>query len=172
MSTETETFETEETSNDATDLEEYTLLTTRSKSYKHIDFSSINPSVSVKRKVSTRKTYALQCKNHDGQTWSKLCDYCPDCNLFKLIPLPNGKLPSVEAVMGYLFMIRSNELGTNVELNVAKDLMLHWVYCNVYTLTLNHVVKKVTNLTKEYKYLKDYPKAKKRIHTGNVTVNS
>ena len=61
MPTETETFETEESNDDATDLEEYTLLTTRAKSYKHIDSSSNTPSyVSVKKKVSTRKTYALR----------------------------------------------------------------------------------------------------------------
>jgi hypothetical protein len=81
--------------------------------------------------VSTRKTYALRCKSHDGQEWSKLCDDCVDCILFKQVSLPNGKLPSVETVLGYMFMVRNNEPGTNVEQNVAKDIMLHWVYCNV-----------------------------------------
>ena len=39
--------------------------------------------------------------------------------------------------------------------------MLHWIYCNIYTQSYKTVRKKIEELYKEYKAIKDYAKKKR-----------
>ena len=50
---------------------------------------------------------------------------------------------------------------TSLLTDISLDLMLHWIYCNIYTQSYKTVRKKIEEIYKEYdKAIKDY--AKKR----------
>ena len=62
--------------------------------------------------------------------------------------------------MAYIFDLRSSG-QKDVEIDIAKDLILYWVSCTVFTLSYKTFVGKVIKIARDYKYLKDYPNAKK-----------
>ena len=141
-------------------------MITRAKTYD-IDlvntFEPLSPKSAIKKKENLRKKVFLKCQLHDrGKDWSKENDDCSNCLLFKLSSsLPNGKLPSLQTVLGYLFEQRNID-HKHAESNVILDVMLHWTYCNVYTQSRNTVTKKVKHWYKKYVHLKDYPQKKKK----------
>lgn len=73
-----------------------------------------------------------------------------------------GILPNHAQVLGYLLHCQKEDPKKNLGiLNIAKDLVLHWVYCNIYTIKIDHVEVQVEKLIKEYTRLKNYPKKKR-----------
>ena len=76
--------------------------------------------------------------------------------------LLTGRLPNHAQVLGYLLHCQKNDSKKNLPIhNVAKDLVLHWVYCTIYTIRLHHVEYQLEMLVKEYNRLKNYPKKKR-----------
>ena len=125
---------------------DYNLLMTRAKSYeKKLDITYSNP-VNNKKKDSLRNRFFLVCKDHTiGNTWLKENDDCLNYILFEVCSsLPNGKLPSLQNVLGYFFYQRSVE-PTHEERNITLDLKLHWTYCNVYTQSSTTVQKRLSD---------------------------
>ena len=45
--------------------------------------------------------------------------------------------------------------------DVASDIMLHWISCNIYTMTCKSVVNKLEATIETYKNLKKHPLAKR-----------
>ena len=76
--------------------------------------------------------------------------------------LLTGRLPNHAQVLGYLLHCQKNDSKKNLPIhNVAKDLVLHWVYCTIYTIRLHHVEYHWKMLVKEYNRLKNHPKKKR-----------
>ena len=75
--------------------------------------------------------------------------------------LPNGRLPTLKRVIEYFYYLRSLD-SSSVEYNVTFDLINHWIKCNVYTQTRKSVQSRLTAYFDKLKYLKDYPKNKKK----------
>ena len=46
--------------------------------------------------------------------------------------------------------------------NISLDLIFHLIYCNIYTQSYEAVKKKIEELYKQYKAIKDYVKKKDR----------
>ena len=81
--------------------------------------------------------------------------------------LPNGRLPTAEQVLGYLFFQNEQNkqfgiLGRSCVRDVAGDLLCHWINCNVYTKTIKAVIEDLTTLDENFKTKKRYPKVKKK----------
>ena len=55
--------------------------------------------------------------------------------------------------------------------NISLDLMLHWIYCNIYTQSYKTVRKKIEKLYKEYKAMKDYIKRREVKPIGIGMIN-
>ena len=55
--------------------------------------------------------------------------------------------------------------------NISLDLMLHLIYCNIYTQSYETVKKKIEELYKQYKAIKDYVKKREVMHIGIVLKN-
>ena len=62
--------------------------------------------------------------------------------------------------MNYYFYLKSVDKGS-VENNVTLDLINHWVHCNVYTQS-RKTMQRIMVILKKYKYLREYPKNKKK----------
>ena len=144
--------------------EEYNLLVTRAKTYcEPVPTSEDTLQYGPKRK-STRKRHVIQCKLHHKQKWNIECDNCSDCIKCIENTLPNGRLPTLQVVLDYLFELRSNaqDRGASIEGQAALDIMNHWIYCNVYTISRKAVVNKITESLKTFTQLREYPKSKKK----------
>ena len=50
--------------------------------------------------------------------------------------------------------------GTSAEHTCAEDVILHWIKCNVYPMSVTGAYKKITNLFQEYRKLKKFSKSK------------
>ena len=77
------------------------------------------------------------------------------------LSLPNDRLPTNRHVLAYYFTINHVRAGFSNSENVCLDVMLHWVSCNVYTVTSKNVQTKLDGIIKSYRDLKKVPKAKR-----------
>ena len=123
---------------------EYEMLVTHSGAYlrKSVDLQN---ETGKQRRKSSRKSHIL-CKNHysKANTWILDCSNCVDCIYFPCTPeLPNGKLPTLKQTLAYTLTCQDNDLGHKKKLthNSPLDLMLHWIYCNIYTVSYVTVKK-------------------------------
>ena len=141
--------------------EEYDFLVTRASFHQKNDEELPSEKVTPSRKTKYLTKY-ISCHTHNSA--SKSCEKC------LVLPiqtqLPNGKLPTGEQILGYLYyqneqMRISGNLGHSSIRNVAGDLLNHWIDCNVYTKTLKVVSEKLKNLDDQFKTLKRYPAKKK-----------
>lgn len=117
------------------------------------------------RKVVNYLTKFVSCSRHKNcETPDRSCETCV------VLPsqdrLPNGKLPTTEQVLGYLYYQNEQNrqmgvLGASCVREVAGDLLCHWINCNIYTKTLKAVMEDIEALDKKFKTLKRYPKTKK-----------
>ena len=65
-------------------------------------------------------------------------------------------------VITYINSHWSPQMQSNIE-NVASDLTLHWIYCNVYTVCAKSVQKKIEKLVQKYHFLKRYTIMKRKM---------
>ena len=84
---------------------------------------------------------------------------CSDCLTIQVFEcLPNGKLPNHSEVLDYFLYLQCSYPRMRVDMqNLTHELMLHWIYCNVYTVSIKTVRKELDFLVQEYQYLKKYP---------------
>ena len=64
-------------------------------------------------------------------------------------------------VITYINSHWSPQMQSDIE-NVASDLTLHWIYCNVYTVCTKSVQKKIEKLVQRYYFLKRYTIMKRK----------
>ena len=64
-------------------------------------------------------------------------------------------LPGQKEILEYLLTIKMKLTGKHVDNSreVAMDLKLQWIYCNVYPLTVNVIKKRIDSIFDEYIYL-------------------
>ena len=63
-----------------------------------------NSAAVKKQGLRKNKKVFLKCESQDnGQGWSTDNEQCSNCLLFELSPLPNGKLTTLQVVLGYFF---------------------------------------------------------------------
>ena len=68
----------------------------------------------------------------------------------------NGTLPTQHEVLEYLITLRNSNQG-NHENNIhicSKDLVLQWIFCNVYPHSIAAVVKSIEKMDNAFKNLK------------------
>ena len=143
--------------------EEYSVLCTRRNTYQIKQENKQMTTSSAKKDI--RYQYHLKCMEHQSvKIWSKVNDDCGKCVVFEPAPLPNGKLPTLHSVLCYYFYLRaeSDYVQKSVNLDVAIDLMIHWIKYDVYTKTRINIKLQLEGELKTYKYLKDYPQKKKK----------
>ena len=90
--------------------------------------------------------------------WQGNCEKC--INLCSNSQLPNGKSPKEGNVLSVMRKSLREDPGhkTSRLTYMSLDLMLHWIYCNIYIQSHKTVKKKIEELYKEYKFIKDYVK--------------
>ena len=93
---------------------------------------------------------------------------CLSCVVFNPeYSFPNGVLPTRHAIIETLLHIKDTASSTGQSQQassswlVSKDVVLHWIFCNVYPQTPNSVQYVVDSLWKEFQYLRDYPNKRK-----------
>ena len=59
------------------------------------------------------------------------------------------------------FLLHQQSLKSPVSNDIVNDIILNWVFCNVYTKTRPTVKKYLEDLRKEFKYLKGRDKSKR-----------
>ena len=115
------------------------------------------------KKVSHNQ-YNQKCIEHQkGNVWTSDNEKCPNCIVFEPDILPKGKLPTLQSVLSYYFYLRINPdyYEKSVD-NVSLDIMNYWISCNVYPQSRKWVQKQLKDHFLKFKYLKNYPKMKKK----------
>ena len=76
----------------------------------------------------------------------------------------SGILPRQKEILEYLLTIKTKLTGKHVDdsREVAMDLKLQWIYCNVYPLTVNAIKKRIDSIFDEYTYLMQVSNDKKK----------
>ena len=129
--------------------EEYTLLCTRADTYSRADDNVMTPGPSAKRPKI--KKYSLRDSEDDVPRPFEES-------------LPNGKLPLGKQVLGYYRYILQEcsltDTGQTISASkseavhsTALDISLHWIFNNVYTVSVHTVKKKLNDLLKEWQAL-------------------
>ena len=165
-----------ENSTDEEKQEQHILITRASVFLRPIE----EKNYSAAPKSCWRNINYIKCKNHcmDGvDTWTKQNSECEHCMLFPL----SSQLPTAWEVLSY-YLTKKSEVGTtggmykDVPLyQTAMEIMMHWVFCNVYTITACTAKKHLKQLFDNYRSLKNYPKKKRgdtfqsKFHDFHVT---
>ena len=133
------------------EISEYDALITRSKMHSRVcheekqEISSTSKSCKSPRRIYA--IHAIHCMQHDKQAHVPL--NCSDCVAISMeLSLPNGRLPTNGQVLAYSFTINQKHPGVNTFENICLDVMLHWISCNVYTITKKAVRKSSMNWSK------------------------
>ena len=96
--------------------------------------------------LNLRKKRFFLCKDHHAlpQQWKQdIHGNCSKCLNYDLADhLPNGILPTGHELLEYILTLGSSNTGkhSNISLLAAKDLVLHWIFCNVYPTNTRTVV--------------------------------
>ena len=152
--------------------EEYEILVTRACSYTRepVEISESSTPDQRKTKTSNRKSEFLKCSEHDDGGSSRWSDEvngaCSKCFKYSTIfeSFNNGILPRKKEVLSYLLTLRHSNNGkqnaSNFH-NCALDLSLHWIYCNVYPISIAASKKRIQTMFDDYSKLKRYPKQRR-----------
>ena len=137
------------------DGEEYDILVTRATTYGR---PQIDNATSTPQRKSGHKNNYIACKEHSKQM-EKGCEEC--IYLCYQGVLPHGRLPTLKQVISYILHVNMNNFGKNNYADIASDIMIHWISCNIYTITRKAVLNKIEQYMKIYKDLLKYPRSKK-----------
>ena len=86
-----------------------------------------------RNKTDQSKTF-LKCRNHDDNKSLSFTN-CSHCLFFGFVKeFPNGKLPLCIDVLSVILTKGKFNIRKPIEWqNITMDLILHWVFCCVYT---------------------------------------
>ena len=105
----------------------------------------------------------VACFKHKDLKSTSATPKCKDCVILESIEkFPNGKLPDGKQVMSYYLQLKHVEIAEFSPAHVAIDLMLHWVNCNLYTVSRKTVTCQINDLMEEFEKLKRYARSKKQ----------
>ena len=157
----------EENSESNEDKIEYEMMVTRS-GLLYLNQVEEDPPTSKQNRKSSRRNHFILCKTHYSKAniWTSECNNCKDCVDFPVThELPNGKLPTLQQTIAYFLTCQDNDMchEKNVTRNSCLDVMLHWVYCNVYTVTYKTVKKKLEDHLQTYHTLRKYDHNKRKV---------
>ena len=142
------------------EIKEYDALITRSTTHTRV-ISEEKPCTSTpKSRKTDRGKYSIHCAQHATQQQAP--SGCNDCVLFPMeLTLPNGRLPTNSQVLSYYFTMNQNQRGVSNFDHICLDIMLHWISCNVYTVSRKSVRKKLDDLINDFRVIQKNPKAKR-----------
>ena len=132
-------------------IKEYNVLITRAQTYQKTEIDDKPNTKEAKKQLNRNKTYIL-CETHEKEfnhKWNNESKNCVKCICFQHENhLPKEKLPTNKQVLSHLFYVVEKQKGQhkNPYAEVASDLMLQWIYCNIYTISEKHVKKQVRKL--------------------------
>ena len=146
----------------AEDLEGKEILVTGAAKYvrESGDLRNESTAASSSRKSSRNlKSRHFKCKVHDTSNasgWTEensTCDFC--LRLEHREQLPNGILPRQKHVVEYILTLKHVNFGKQIDFNrlAAQDIIMQWVYCNVYTADVRTVMRSIEGLFIEYRKL-------------------
>ena len=115
----------------------------------------------------------MKCRDHCPITraskktdvWTDFNSQCSSCIKFEIREkFRSSILPRQKEILEYLLTIKMKLTGKHVDNSreVAMDLKLHWIYCNVYPLTVNAIKKRNDSIFDEYTYLMRVSNDKKK----------
>lgn len=153
----------------------YNILVTRAATY-HINKNLVEVTSSSPNEISKkskRNATFIKCKAHNPQSkkndkWKHENSLCSSCILFSPSEhLPNGVLPTRRAILENLMTLRTdisqrNKENASPSWILSRDIVLHWIFCNLYPKTPNAVQFIVDSLWKDYEYLKHHDNKKKK----------
>ena len=153
----------------------YNILVTRAATY-HITKNSVEVTSSSPNDISKRSkrnAIFLKCKTHNPQSkkndkWKPENSSCTSCILFSPSKhLPNSILPTRRAILENLMTLRSdisqrNKANASPSWILSKDIVLHWIFCNLYPKSPNAIQFIVDSLWKDYEYLKHHDNKRKK----------
>ena len=101
-----------------------------------------DPPTSNQNRKSSRRNHFILFKTHYSKADIGTSECNKDCIDF---PVTHGKLRTLQQTIAYFLTCQDNDMGhkKNLTRNSCLDVMLHWVYCNVYTVTYKTVKKKL-----------------------------
>ena len=137
--------------------DDYQSLVTRAGEYSRDEpQEEAEPEVPAKKSKVTPSKSFLKCREHDdNKPWSITNKNCNDCLFFPFVKnFPNGKLPLGIDVLSVILTEGKTNKGKSIEWqDIAMDLILHWVFCSVYTKSVRVVKEKVKCLRDSYRAL-------------------
>ena len=134
----------------------YQELVTRAASYIRpclLESEDNEPSAHRLAIASKRNTLYLKCKvlnstSKKNDYWKQENADCHSCFVFNSSDnLPNGVLPTnlsaIQLLISYKDIIakKGQKWNSSPEYSAAKDVALHWIFCNVYPITLSCIKK-------------------------------
>ena len=77
--------------------------------------------------------YGIFCKTHKN---AKYVTSCPECLLCPLQDsLTNGWFPTAVQAFSCYLTVNKEHSEKNIVTDVASDITLHWISCDIYTMT-------------------------------------
>ena len=109
----------------------------------------------------------MKCEEHYNEdvNWNIVSSNCEHGIDFGMtINLTIKKLPTLGEVISYTLNMYQTDKGHKETIlnNSTLDLMNHWIYCNVYTMTYTTIRKKIAGYLTEYHKVRDYDKKKRK----------
>ena len=155
------------------ETDEYGKLITRAREYeKERTDTCLSTSTPVPKKASKGqppRSKFLICQEHSNSESSlqqSEISHCSSCIKFKTAEtLPNGVLPTCKEVLEYVLTNKricgQSGQKKNVVRECAVNLALHWIYCNVYTVSVSQIQREIETFFKTYDTIFKYANSRK-----------
>ena len=125
-------------------LAEKDILCNRASKYKIAVKTSTKYNKS--KNINLCKKRVFTCKEHNAAEWkTEIHIQWSKCLTFESVDcLPNGHLPTGYEVLQYLLCVKVSNSGRKINNEIIKvELVLHWIYCNVYSEQSRQVTKDI-----------------------------